>query len=199
MNSMKDLEIEIKFALKNPKKVISKLGKIAKTDKKDVYQKDTYYIPSHRNFLKQIPVKEWLRIRESENGFMVNYKNWYTTKKKDERYCDEYETSFEDLEAMKNIFKALDIEEVVVVEKNRNTWHYKDCEVAIDKVTNLGWFVELEIKGKFDSVDEAVKHLYKVLEELDAELGKEDKRGYPYRLLEKKGYEFEEKKEGLGN
>lgn len=191
----KNIEIEMKFPLKNSFTLVKKLNKLAKADKKDFYQKDIYYIPAHRNFLKQKGgVNEWLRIRETNRSFSINYKNWHRYKDGKTYHCDEYESVIENGDALKRIFKSLNFEKVIIVDKTRNTWFYKDCEVAIDKVIDLGEYLEIEAKRDFRNIGEAKKHIYKILKEIGAEVGEQDFVGYPYRLLEKQGYKFEGKK-----
>jgi len=191
MNKLENTEVEISFPLQNPKEVIEKLKDLGAEEKETEYQKDTYYIPSHKNFLEQKPISDWLRIRETKKEATVNFKHWHNDGLKQAVSCDEYQTKVGDAESIKNIFKQLDIKEIIVVEKNRRKWNYKDIEVALDDVTELGSFIELEVIGDFSSVREAEKYLYEVLKELDAKIGKQDYRGYPYLILEKNGYKFE--------
>jgi len=190
MGNLKHTEVELKFPLGNPEEVTRKLNSVAKIDKKEDYQKDTYYVVPHRNFLEQKPISEWLRIRETKKSSNLNYKNWHNTDKIQAVSCDEFETVVGDITALKKIFKSLDFKEIIIVEKTRTTWGYKDVLMAIDNVTELGYFIELEAKGDFKNIDEAKKHLYAVLEELDIKTSSQDLRGYPYRLLEKQGYNF---------
>jgi adenylate cyclase class IV len=64
---------------------------------------------------------------------------------------------------------------------------YKDIEVAIDKVDNLGRFIEFEAKWEFLSIEEARAYLYSLAEEMWTQLDVQDKKGYPYVLLEQEG------------
>ncbi len=59
-------------------------------------------------------------------------------------YCDEYETPVEDLKTLEKILTTLDFRIITVVDKVRTTWKYKDYEIAIDAVNDLGNFVEIE-------------------------------------------------------
>ena len=59
-----DVEIEIKLPLNNPKTVKKFLNKQAKIISKNVFQKDTYFVPPHRDFLNAKYPFEWLRLRE---------------------------------------------------------------------------------------------------------------------------------------
>ncbi|MDP2946613.1 MAG: CYTH domain-containing protein, partial [Nanoarchaeota archaeon] len=81
----------------------------------------------------------------------------------------------------------LNFKELISVEKNRNVWNYKDTEIAIDEVKELGSFIEIEAKGNFTNIEEVKKHLYEILKEIGAEVGEQDFEGYPYLLLKKKG------------
>ena len=67
---------------------------------------------------------------------------------------------------MKKIFGVLDIKPLVVVDKKRKIFMYKDIEIALDEVDELGRFIELEAKGEFASIEDARAHLYKIAEEM---------------------------------
>jgi len=178
------MEIEIKFPLQNPEEVISKLNSIAEITKQDVEQEDTYFVPPHRNFVKANPIKEWLRIRKSVKGTVLNYKNWHYKDGKT-THCDEYETIVTNVKALEQIFNSLNLNPVIIVNKKRSTWALDRVEVAVDHVEGLGWFIELEAKDEFESVEAATKHLHNTLGKLEAKVGEQDYKGYPYLLLEK--------------
>ncbi|MFA6511788.1 MAG: class IV adenylate cyclase [Patescibacteria group bacterium] len=186
MSTLKNIEVELMFPLNDVNILQEKLDAIAKKEKHNEYQKDTYYNPPHRNFLDENPVNEWLRIRETKKGVSINYKNFHAAVGEKVISCDEYETSVGDAESLKKIFLSLAFKELIVVEKSRSTWLYKKTEIAIDHVTGLYDTIELEAKGQFSSIEDAKKHLYAVLAELGARVGEQDYKGYPYLLLEKK-------------
>ncbi|MBS3076105.1 class IV adenylate cyclase [Candidatus Pacearchaeota archaeon] len=180
------IEIELKFFLENPEKTIQALNEKAEPIKED-YQKDIYYLPVHRNFIEKKPVSEWLRIREAKNKSSINYKRWHNDKA-NAISCDEFETSIENIEHLKNILNRLDFKELIIVEKIRKNWKYKNTIISIDKITGLGHFIEIEIeKHEFEKIEKAKKYLYEILGELNLKLGKQDFEGYPYLLLKKKG------------
>ena len=143
---MKNIEVELKFPLLNKDELIKKLNKVAKLEKEEDYQKDVYYIPIHRNFLDKKPVSEWLRLRETKKGFSINYKNWHKKDNPKTVSCDEFETKIESIESIKKILKCLDFNEIVTVEKIRSVWTYKNVEIAIDQIKELGNFIELEFR-----------------------------------------------------
>ncbi|MBU2633916.1 MAG: class IV adenylate cyclase [Nanoarchaeota archaeon] len=178
-------EIEVKFPLKNSEQVISFLKKNAKKLNENDFQRDTYFTPIHRNFLDVKYPYEWLRLRESIKGITLNYKHFYPENVKTIDYCDEFETKI-DNSIINKIFDSLNFKKLITVEKNRTTWIFKDVEIAIDDVKDLGPFIELEITTHFDDPKKAKEFLYKLTEEIGAEIGEEDYRGYPFLLLEKK-------------
>lgn len=186
MDELKHIEVELKFPLLNYNKVIEHLDELAEIKKDGDYQKDVYYVPKHREFLEKNPISEWLRVRKTDNSANINYKKWHNEDGQNTVSCDEYETKIDDIISFKKILLSLDFKEIVVVEKKRRVWYYKNTEIAIDEVKDLGCFIEIEAKGNFSSIDDAKKHLYEVIKELKAEIGEQDFRGYPYLLLEKK-------------
>lgn len=180
-----NIEIELKFPLHNPDIVRAFLAKEAKVQAEDVSQKDTYYIPSHRDFLAPKYPYEWLRLRQTTKGTSLNYKHFYPENTEITDYCDEYETRVDHHEAIEKIFTSLDLRPAIVVDKVRSTWLYKDVEIALDHVQGLGWFIELEATTGFATPQEAKGYLRSILSELDADIGPEDLRGYPYLLIQK--------------
>jgi len=184
---MENIEIELKFPLLNTQDFIKKLNSIAHSLKEGDHQKDIYYTPLHRNFLDKKPVSEWLRLRESNKGISLNYKKWHNENGNKTVSCDEFETKIENVKALKRIFENLNFKEIIIVEKTRSTWTYKNTEIAIDKVKELGNFIEIEAKGNFTNIEEAKKHLYGILKEVGAEVGEQDFQGYPYMILKKQG------------
>lgn len=182
MTTLEDIEVEFKFPLNNSQDLSQRLEVIAELRERDVFHRDTYYTPQHRNFLDQDPILEWLRVRETKGNSSLNYKRFTP---KNSTSCYEVETSV-DAVTMKKILGALDFREIVTVEKLRNTWFYKGILVSIDRVKELGYFLELEACKEFASVDEAEERIQAVLGGLGADVGELDFRGYPYLLLKEK-------------
>lgn len=142
----RNIEIEIQVQVEKTKKLLAFLKKNGEF-LGEKHQIDQYFIPAHRDFTKTKPINEWLRLRDSSGRFFINYKNWHREKDGASHYCDEYESVIKSLEQLENIFKALNMKSLVTVDKLRKIWLYKDFEVAIDSVKELGDFVEIEYKG----------------------------------------------------
>lgn len=175
-----DIETEIKIKLS--KKEFEEI-KIFMTNNarfiNEIRQIDTYYEPTYRSFLNSSPITEWLRIGKRGNKNILNYKNWYS-----DMSCDEYEVEINNDKDVDKILKVLGLVQVVVVDKIRSSFIYLDkYEVALDCVEELGYFIEIEIKKYTKSVMEECDELLKLAKDLDLNLDKVDKRGYPYHLI----------------
>jgi len=188
--SSNNIEIEIKLPLINPQEVREFLNTHAKLVSENIYQKDTYFVPQHRDFLAEKYPFEWLRLRQSSKDISINYKHFHPENVEKTDYCDELETKIGDSSVMENMLKSLDFKEVIVVEKSRTTWLFEDVEIVVDEVSNLGSYIELEATKHFENPLDGRPYLFDFLKRLNAQVGEEDLRGYPFRILEKKGYAF---------
>jgi len=186
MNNLKHIEVELKFPLLNQEELTEKLESIAKLERQGDHQKDIYYSPAHRDFLSKNPISEWLRLRESSKGFSLNYKKWHNDDGNNTVSCDEFESKIDNIEAFKKLLENLNFKELIVVDKIRTTWNYKDTQIAIAEVKGLGNFIEIEADGDFTDIQEAKEHLYLIIKEIEANVGEQDFQGYPHLLLKKK-------------
>lgn len=187
---MKKIEIELKLSLKNVDALIKNLNKIA-LFKGEYNEKDTYYVPAHRNFINKKPIFEWLRIRdfdkEGRKVSVLNYKNFGEDVKEDTISCEEFETEFKNSEILRDIFNHLNIKEIIVVDKKRKNYDYKETIISIDIVEELGEFIEIEFNGLTENEEKVKEYLYEVLKEIGADVGQPIFKGYPELLLEKRG------------
>lgn len=177
-----DIETEIKIKLS--KNEFQKIEIFMKNNAKflnESKQIDTYYQPTHRKFLNdgKKMINEWLRIGIRGNKKILNYKNWYNN-----MYCDEYEVEIDNEVNLDKIFKILGMEEIVIVNKVRNTYFYLNkYEIALDYVENLGYFIEIEVKNYDENAMNEYDKLLKLAKDLNLNLDNIDKRGYPYHLI----------------
>jgi adenylate cyclase, class 2 len=180
---MKDVEIEIKVRVSDATKLEAFLGDKARFLGEE-YQKDEYFTPAHRNFIAPRPTAEWLRLRTSETN-SIAYKHWHFDQSGHGTYCDEYETSISSVGQLHKIFQALDIEPVMTVEKKRRSWRYHAYEVALDHVTGLGDFVEIEFRGSTESVKpkQITDAMITLLKDIGCGRIERNHQGYPFMLL----------------
>ena len=181
---MNDVEIEITVNIEHTKPLIEFLEKNTEF-KSEKHQIDEYFSPAHRGFLDIRPVKEWLRLRDADGEYSINYKNWHYNKDGKSYHCDEYETKVEDLSQIKKILNVLNFKPLVKVDKIRKTWLYKDYEIDMDSVKKLGDFVEIEYIGKDKNVDpkKITEEMIDFLKNLGCGKIKSNYVGYPFQLL----------------
>lgn len=148
-------------------------------------QKDTYYTPSHRNFISEKYPFEWLSIRERGDKKILNYKHYYPERAETNTHCDEYETEI-NKEQITKILKALDFKELITIKKERSTYETGMYEIALDEVEELGYFIEIEAITHLDTVEKTRQALFDYARKLGLEKEEADKRGYPYLMLKKK-------------
>lgn len=85
-----------------------------------------------------------LRRQSVEGGeeFFLTYKG--AKEKSNFKKRREIEIEVVDSDAAQKLLSALGYEKVLVVEKKRRLWQLKECSVALDHLTLLGDFVEIE-------------------------------------------------------
>ena len=178
-------EIEIQVRIENVEKLLCFLEHHA-SNKMQRCEIDQYYTPAHKDFTKQRPVTEWLRLRNADNAFFMNYKKIYYDNNGHSHFRDEFETKISDLDAAKKIVEALGFRPLVKVDKLRKIYNYNDYEIAIDSVKGLGEFVEIEYKGNETPQSEAeniTAGMIQFLQEIGCGKIKRNYLGYPFQLL----------------
>lgn len=189
--SKNPIEIEIQVQIENSQDLIQFLQNNA-TFAGESHQVDTYYQPTHKEFIATRPVKEWLRLRDSSGKYSINYKHWYYGKDGRSTHCDEYETKVESLEMLEKIFTALDVKELVKVDKVRKIWNYQEYEIALDSITGLGDFVEIEYKGEDnDNPTDITTEMIAFLKEHNVGKISRNYVGYPFQILFPKEVTYE--------
>ena len=174
MSNTNDVEIEIKIKLSENeyKSLKENLEKIAKYDKATV-QKDEYYTPEYRDFTSEKYPFEWLSVRERGEKNILNYKHYYPEGAEKHEWCDEFEVNLDSSEKMKKIFERLNIKSFAMINKTR-----------YNKVKDLGYFIEIEVKQLEWDYKKERKEIYRIAEEeLNLNLNNIDLRGYPFYYI----------------
>lgn len=180
-------EIEIRCKLFNEKNVMDFFKKVNIASKLK-HQIDTYYDNPKDSFFKNPDhVNVWIRIREEDGKFMFTYKHWLPEGSEIRTYCEEKEYLINSKEEASNYLKKLGFSTnfvpFIVTDKIRRCFFYKDCEISIDKVKNLGNYIEIEYKGNDKDINNIRKLLHSLLVEIGAKIGPIDYKGYAYHLF----------------
>lgn len=132
-------EVEVKARLQNREEVYKKLIDLGCKFSEELHQVDHIFTPKGIDFPPPLSTPV-LRVRE-QNG-----KSIFTLKisQSSRQDCIERETEISDGGIMVDIMKHLNYVEVSVVDKKRIKTNYKDMEIVLDTVKDLGEFIEVE-------------------------------------------------------
>lgn len=153
------IEIEDKFWVPNTKPLLNWLSKNAKFEYKK-RQIDEYFTPAHVDWLAEKYPNEFFRIRNADGDFSANYKFWYKTKTDHKgSHCDEFETDLDDGDQFKKMILAMGFKSRITVDKIRSSYQYKNFEIDIDEVKDLGTFCEIEIESDYIDIPDATNQI----------------------------------------
>jgi len=132
-------EVEVKARLENREEVIKKLKDLGCKFGEELHQVDDIFTPKTNIFPppKGTPV---LRIRNQNGKYIFTLKINQSSRQD----CIEYEVEIAEKDAMEKIIISLGFQKDVTVNKKRIKTNYKDIEVVLDSVQELGDFVEAE-------------------------------------------------------
>lgn len=150
---------------------------------------DTYYYDPLRQQLKPDNTKklyESFRVREKNDSNAITYKkdhyendSWL--------YSDEYETSINNAKILKEILGNLGLKTLLVLESEKTYYKYKDYEIVLENVVDLGTFLEVELQKEIseDEVIDEKKKVQLIINKLGLNVSKELNAGKPELYLNK--------------
>lgn len=176
-------EIEVKALLKNKEEVIAKLETLGCALGEPIRQVDTVYtrIPAKtvEEYLKN---DHFVRIREKSDGRFI-----FTVKKplsKEVLTKAEHETEVVNAKELEQALFLMGYQVANKVIKLRCTARYKEFEICIDEVEELGSFIEIEKMSKEDP-EIVRKDLIDFMISIDVSLDDEVKKGYDILAIER--------------
>lgn len=174
-------EIEVKAELKDHQAVLEKLKGLGCEISEPIVQKDRVFIHKDIGF-KDITVgTPILRIREQGKKVIFTYKSIQG----DELHKKEHEVEVSSASEMDAILKEVDYYEVVRFEKKRVGCKYKNIEICLDEVKDLGSFIEAEEMTDTKSAGEVQKELFRFLESVGVDSGDRVHKGYDVLMYNK--------------
>lgn len=134
-------EIEVKARTNNISDIVERLKKLGCVIEAPIRQDDVIFVDAHcGSFTDFQPGKNILRLRKSNGKIMFTLKQPQTN----ELDAIEREVEVSNLQEMTHILELLGYHRVITVGKTRSKTSYKDWEICLDEVDNLGSFVEVE-------------------------------------------------------
>ncbi len=173
-----NIESEMKFKVEDVSELESKILSIDFVFEKEINQEDLYFSPAHKKFAGT--KKYYLRLRkQSDDNCNFAYHEVI-----DDLQTKEVEVKISGYTNFVEILNKLDFTLDCIVKKDRRVFKNNLFEITLDKVENLGAFIELEyIGGSAEDIslffDELIKNLGLNKENIVAGLG------YPDLLMNK--------------
>lgn len=184
------MEIEIKAKLRDAEAVAEKLRVLGCVFSEPKTQDDMVWVQNVGPLEVFLANPVFLRIRV-QNGEKVIL----TAKKSKSNLAGEagnlvkreHEVVVDSAEEARGILEMLGLQEAVRTIKTRRTAQYKDYEICLDDVEDLGSFIELEKMGEEADAPRIQKEMMKFLATLDVSEGDLVHKGYDILMLEKSG------------
>lgn len=172
------IEVEAKIAISNPQK-IRKIARNLGKFKEKIKKTDDYYTMED---LKSYPQKS-LRIRKSNGGYVINFKN-KISKAHGIHAKKETEFNVRDIKNFIDLIEDFGFRKWLAKEKESEIFEInKDFHIEINRVKNLGWFLEIEyLVKKEKEIDNARNKINKVIDELGLSKEKVIEKGYTRML-----------------
>lgn len=184
---MNNIEIEMKYKItKEIYEAIIEYFKLINISSKEEKQNDIYFSPIHFPFLGGKIDNECLRIRVIDERNILSYKKFVPATIDEPAHCIEHELEITDIEKIKLILNDLRIKEEFILKKERKSYIYKNnIEISLDKVDNLGFFIELEIINQ-ENIDDSIDEINKFIKRFKITDDMRNYEGYSYMLFNKK-------------
>lgn len=177
-------EIEIKLRVDNLEELEKKLTDSGLVISKEITQHDVVYSKDTSIFSRMLKEGEIvMRIRRENGVAKITLKQ----QKTNELDNTEHETEVGDGDTMHQILLTLGWKPEIEVKKVRKKGKMGDYEICLDKVEELGEFIEIE-KMVDDNADaqQVIKELFEVAKSLGLSEKDEEKRGYDTQLYQLK-------------
>ena len=149
---------------------------------------DEYYYDPLRDTLKpdkNNQLSHCLRLRQKNKEYSITYKDDVFENGK-WLYSHEYETTIESLEMTRTILNKLGLIKFIEIDNEKETYTYKNYEIVIEKVKDLGLFMEVEYctNDDIDIKEEKVK-IEKFIKTLNLNTSEELNMGKPEMYMKK--------------
>ena len=150
---MKEIEILVKLndSFKNVKTKLDKLNFQGIKHTLDVY----FFDPKRPNLKpgKNMALKECLRLRTKDNKNFITYKIDHFKDRDVWSHSDEYETEISDFNTALKIINHLCLKPLVKIDNTKYTYLTDEYEIVLEKVKDLGIFLEVELLTVDDNCD----------------------------------------------
>jgi len=174
------IEVEVKLRLESIEELEYLLVEKKAQLLKIVTQRDIYFTHPARDFSN---TDEALRIRQEGEKTILTYKGPKFDKLSKTRL--ELEVQLEEAETIQQILQQLGFQPVLIIQKERRIYRYKQATISLDYIESLGAFLEIEqVIQEKEQYKNARNNLFGLLRELGLQPEKSIRKSYLELLLE---------------
>lgn len=177
-------EVELLFKINNNVQAQIIRERLGQFFVKKVCEVDTYFYPPDRDFTVNDDGRENLRVRKNELKQELTYKKVFY-KQGIYSHSIEKNVSISDASEMVEILKIVGFRVHFIVDKEREVFDEERFHITLDRVKDLGFFLEIEWRGEveYNDIEKIKQFCLKRAQELGLE--KIQDKGY-LRLLEER-------------
>lgn len=169
------MEIEIRAKINNLEKIEQNIIKLGAKLIKETKQVDEYF--GEINLYQKIGYSFLMRVRDEEDKKFMTYKG---AESKKDGVWEEYEFEIDDTKKSTDMFEAMGLEKIIVVNKYRKEYKFNDLTICLDAIDGLGDFIEIEF---LNDKDFNKNNLKKLMQKLNIKEDKIIHKGYVTMLL----------------
>ena len=168
-------EIEVKARVSDLNNLTKRLKVFGVSLSEPIIQNDETFVDNnYGDYDKFQPEKNVLRIRKSNGKFIFTLKQ----QQSNELDCIERETEITDPAEFREALLLMGYKPIVKINKIRRKAKYKDYEICLDDVKELGTYVEMEKITDDEDADKVQNELFAFLEELGVSKNDRETHGY---------------------
>lgn len=176
------IEIEIKVKVNDPARIRRNIGALGCKSMEKQFQRDTYFKSSFRDFSE---TGEILRVRRQNPGpDLITFKG--SKLKSEMKVREEIEVNISNVSDAIELLRRLGCEPWITIEKEREIYKFGKFIVSLDKVKDLGLFMEIETKiAGIRSKHEVEQEIFNLLTRIGSSKNLIERRTYLELFLTK--------------
>lgn len=176
------MEIELRAKIINQKLFEEKLSQLSGIKKKKENERQVDIYLKHE---KDEERKSVIRIRKNyeNNNAILTFKG-SAPKNQDDIAWEDFDTPINNSDNLERLLVNNGYIYVCLIDKIRQSFKYKEFEINIDNIRDLGMFVEIEKRGEEKDVETIKNEIFKLLKNLGIHNTGIIKKGYVQLMIE---------------
>ncbi len=176
------MEIELRAKVNNQSLLEKKLNELSGIKEKKTNERQVDIYLKHKEDKER---KMIIRLRKNykNNNAILTFKGSAPNNKEDIAWED-YDTPIKNPDKLERLLINNGYVYVCLVDKVRQSFLYKDYEINIDNIRDLGVFIEIEKKGEEENIDQIKNEILNLLIKLGIKENEIINKGYVQLVIE---------------